>query len=101
MTEPSGPKEPKPAKGNVLSNIRVQRTFDVYIAVEHPKGWGEDDLKAAIEKRAMDFGAALNVWSSSPAHTSLTEVYLDEFDPDDRYAKPFELTAEDLPEGAS
>lgn len=92
---PEKPPEPKPAKGNVFSNVHVRRVADAYVAIEHPKGWTEEQVRRALGVRMIDFGGRVQFWNAEN-RSALAHVYVGEFDPDERMATPFVLTVEDL-----
>lgn len=86
------PTPPKPAEGNVLSTVHIRRMTDAFVAIEHPKDWTEEQVRAELTARAMDFAQAAPMWSAE-SRTTMGRVYLDDFDPDVIEAKPFLLSA--------
>jgi hypothetical protein len=88
---------PEPSDGNVISTVRVTRTEDAYVPVEHPEGWSEDDVKSALDARMLDFGTKVQFWNAEQ-RTRVRAIVLGQNEPDDPMIDPFELTDEDLAE---
>lgn len=80
----------------MISTVRFTRTQDASMLVEHPEDWSADDLTAAVEARALDIGGAISFWAAKTTRTDIGEIVLDDVSPDDAYAKPFLLTADDV-----
>jgi hypothetical protein len=98
MDVPQSP-PPTPAEGNILSNVHLVRTENVYFAVEHPKDWTQAQVEKAVAARSIDIGTRVCFWAAD-SRTVVDEVVLGEFDPDDRYVSPLPLAAEDLGEAS-
>lgn len=89
---PEGPVVYEPDEGMAISTVKVTRTSDAYIAVEHPAGWSEEDVMAALDKRKMDFADKIGWWNADTT-TDIETLVLGENDPDDPHREPFLLEA--------
>ena len=95
-----GPVVYEPDEGMTISTVKVCRTQDAFIAVEHPKDWSEEEVLAAIETRQMDFAGKVDWWDAENT-TTIDSVALGVNDPDSPHREPFVLAAaeEDEDEG--
>lgn len=94
VTKDGKPPEWKPEKGNTISNLHIVQTMDAWVALEHPEDWSAEQVLAEVQKRAIDLGGRTHFWDASKK-TRIKGVVLDEFDPDDRHMKPFNLADQD------
>lgn len=87
----------------MISTVTVQRMMSCDCLVEHPEGWTEEQVRAALTARAMDFGARVQMWDAE-SKTTLGAIALGEDnvseEPDEEGAvpyqpDPFELTDDD------
>lgn len=88
--KPEGPVHWAPSPGMAISTLRVSRSQDAFVAVEHPEGWGEAEVLAAVNARLLDLGKKIDWWDADS--TSAVEgVTLGENDPDNPHCEPFAL----------
>jgi hypothetical protein len=85
-----GPKVYVASPGMVISTVKVVRTQDAFVAVEHPEGWDADMVMAGLQKRAMDLAEKTRWWDAT-SETEIDSVALGENEPDDKHCEPFAL----------
>lgn len=85
------PAKAEPDDGNAISTVRVIRTEDAYVTVEHPEGWTEAEVRAALDERKMDFGQKVQFYNADQ-HTRIKAIAVGENEPDDPMMDPFPLT---------
>lgn len=91
---PEGPVVYEPDEGMAISTVKVTRTQDAYVAVEHPEGWGEAEVLAAIDGVVMDFAPKVTWWDADST-SSIDGVAVGENEPDDPHREPYRLGAPD------
>lgn len=89
------PGKAEPDDGNAISTVRVTRTEDAYVIVEHPEGWTEAEVTDALHARLLDFAPKIQWWGAA-SRTKLRAVALGTNEPDDPMMDPFELQPEDI-----
>jgi hypothetical protein len=49
----------------MISTVTIERMSAAKLAVEHPDDWTEENVKAAVEARALDIGGMVPYWSAT------------------------------------
>jgi len=87
----------QPDPGNLFSTVEVRRVQVGVVIVEHPDGWTDAQLSAAVGRRGGDIASRADFWSAAP-ETELVEVArgMAEMEDGEDMVEPFLLTPEDL-----
>lgn len=89
----------------MISTVKITKTVDAMVPVEHPDDATEADVMELVKLRAFDLAPRISWWEASES-TEPTKVYLGVYEPDEHdmggccmpsAPEPFDLMGEEDP----
>jgi hypothetical protein len=83
-----------------ISTAHYQRTVHAFVSVEHPDDYSEEQIRAALDAKALDIGPRLCFWANDATETELVGVAVGVDEPDMEGQTPINLVPDAPVEGA-
>ena len=85
-----GPEMPTPGEGMVFSTVKVTRTQNAIVRVEHPAEMSKADVVKAVSDRAMDLAPQIG-WYDADTVTKIVGIGYKTGEPDYPGQRPFKV----------